>query len=146
MTVRHRARRPERGTALMLVPALVAVVLGLGAIAVDGAVLHAAHRSIHRVVSAAADDAAGALDSQALRTSGEIRIDADRARRLAHAHLAAARLPGQLVGPAEIELDDDGTMVRVTATVRVTRVLASAIPGTTGDETLRVSAAARLHR
>ena len=59
-------RSSERGSALMLMPAAVLVMLMLSAIAVDSAVVFLAHRRLTAITSAAANDlAVTALPSQA---------------------------------------------------------------------------------
>lgn len=136
----------ERASALVLAPALVLVLICLGGLAVDMSVLHGAHRAVHRAVSSAADDAAGMIDQDAMQTRGELRIDAERARRVAVAELAATRLPGRAAGPPVVVVDPSGTAVTVTLEVRVDRVMLAALPGAAGSETLTVTSRARLHR
>ena len=127
----------------MLVPALALVVIALAGIAVDLSALHAAHRSVHRTVSTAAEDAAAMLDQRHLQLTGEVRIDADAARRVAAAHLAAASLPGELVD-LRTDVDPVGGTVTVTATVVVRRIVLPASTTTGRDETLEVRSRARV--
>lgn len=127
----------------MLVPAMTLVVVALAGIAVDLSALHSAHRSLHRSVSAAADDAAAMIDQRHLQLTGEVRIDAAAAQRVTAAHLATVSLPGELV---ELRTDVDrarGT-VTVTATVVVRRILLPASVSSGRDESLHVSARARV--
>src|SRR5690606_34998997 len=139
----ERRRRSSRGTALVLVPAMTLVLLCLGAIAVDAALVHATHRQVHRAASAAAQDAAAMIDEDELLTTGDLVIDADRATRLVHAHFAAAKVPGELVdlrvatGPDEVDL---------TVVVAVEHVLLPALPGQDRASELTVRARGRLHR
>lgn len=141
---RRSAPEAERATALMLAPALMLVLIALGSIAVDLTALHGAHRSLHRVVSAAADDAAGMLDTRLIQQSGELRIDPAAAFIVASAHVKSAHLPGDLVGPVRVQVSDDGATVDVRATVRVEHVMMGAVPGAGADELLTVSATSRL--
>lgn len=139
---RRRLPSPERGTALFLVPALALIVISLAGIAVDLTMLHAAHRSVHRTVSAAADDAAAMLDQRHLQVTGEVHVDADAARRVAAAHLGASDLPGELIA-LSTEVDPAGGVVTVTATVDVDHVIIPAA-ASGGSERLVVSASARV--
>lgn len=132
----------------MLAPALVLVVLALGAIAVDMALVHTARRSAHRSLSAAADDAAAMVDGHRLHTAGEVTVDPERARRVALAHLgvlrdeAAAELgrPGFDVIDARVAVDTARAEVTVTATFRVRHVFLAAIPGRADHTDVTLSA------
>lgn len=139
-----RRLRPERATALMLVPALMLVLLSLGAIAVDLTALHGAHRRAHRVVSAAADDAAGMLDSRLIQETGELRIDPEAAGAVVTAHLDSASLPGTQIGPTQVTVSDDGTAVLVAVHVRIEHVLLPSLPGSDQADIVTVSATGRL--
>ena len=55
----HRVRR-SRGSVLMLMPAAVLIVLLLGAIAVDSAIVYLRQRQAENIAFDAANDAAGA--------------------------------------------------------------------------------------
>lgn len=131
------ARRTESGTALMLMPALVLVLLVLGAIAVDLSLLHSARRSAYRSLSAAADDAAAMVDAREFQRTGDVRLDAEAARRVARAHLGVLEGPAPPgfaepafdVAEAAVHADAGSGRVRIEATVLVERVFASAIPG-----------------
>lgn len=136
--------RCERATALVLVPAMALVFLALGSIAVDLTMLHGAHRAVHRVVSAAADDAAGMIDAREVQTSGDVRIDTVAARRVVAAHLASAELPGTLVS-IDVQVAPDRRSLDVFAVVRIPHVMLRALPGAGDDELLTVAARARLH-
>ncbi len=127
----------------MLVPAMTLVVFVLVGIAVDLSMVHSAHRSLHRSVSAAADDAAGMIDQREMQLTGDLRIDAAAAQRVAAAHLATARLPGDLV-ELRTDVDPSGGTVTVIATVVVRRILLPASASTGRDETLDVRVRARV--
>ncbi len=150
----HRAvrsdpvRRPwsEAASALILVPALMLVLMCLGGIAVDLSLLHAAHRAAHRVTTAAADDAAAMIDTEHLQMTGELRIDPDRARRVARANLELGELPGRLAGSPDVVVDADGTVVTVTIELDIDHVMLRAVPGHPDHERIRVVSQARLNR
>ena len=141
----RRRRAAERGSALILVPAMMMVLLALGAIAIDLSVLHGAHRSLHRIASSAADDAAAMLDAEQLQMDGELRIDVPAARQVVEAHLDAARVPGTLTS-ARTSISEDGGVVTVELTAAVDHVLLAAVPGTDPSEAISVVARARLQR
>lgn len=143
----HRSSRrwAEQGSALILVPAMLMVVLALGAIAVDLSVLHGAHRTLHRIASGAADDAAAMIDAEQLQLDGELRIDDRAARQVVDAHLDAARVPGTLTA-ARTSISEDGAVVTVELTAAVDHVLLATIPGTEPTEPISVIARARLQR
>lgn len=134
----------DRGTALVLVPALLLVLMALGAIAIDGAVLHSAHRSVHRTVSAAADDAASSIDEAEVYRSGRVSIDPGSAERVAAARIAAASLPGELAAPVDVRVIDDAQVVEVTVRVDVPKVLSVPFRTRSKVETIEVTARARM--
>ena len=136
----------ERATALVLVPALMLVLLTLGAIAVDLTAMHGAHRSAHRIVSSAADDAAGMLDTRLIQQTGELRIDPAASAMVADAQVRTAQLPGTQVGPTEVTVSGDGTTVRVRVRVRIEHILLPSVPGAAESDILTVAATGRLVR
>lgn len=138
-------RRSERASALVLIPAMALVVIALAAITIDLSLVHSAHRSVHRIASAAADDAAAMLDERELQRSGEVAIDPIAARRVVDAHLAAASLPGELVEVAT-RIDGSGTVVQVTVVVDVDHVALPDSPPLGTAERLTVTARGRLQR
>jgi hypothetical protein len=121
----------------MLMPAGVLIVLLLGAVAVDAAVVFLAERELANATAAAANDAAGAaLDDAAFYQGGRLVLDPSRAEEVARQSLAARR-----AGFLEIEeVDVDVTAVRVTVRVaaQVEHVFARAVPG--APRTARVEA------
>jgi len=107
----------ERGSVLMLMPAAVLIVLLLGAIAVDSAIVYLRQRQAYNVAFDAANDAAGAgFDLAIAREEGEIVYDPDRVDALARQAVDAAGIEDlELV---EARPDGDGVVVTVTVTVR----------------------------
>lgn len=146
------AAQGERATALMLAPALVLVVLVLGAIAVDLSLVHAARRSAYRSLSAAADDAAAMVDSAEFQRSGEVRLDAEAAERVVRAHLGVLdgdappgfSEPAFRVMDADVATDVPGGVVRITATVEVEHVFGPAVPGIDDTTTISMSVTGRM--
>ena len=125
-----RSVRPtERGTALVLVPACMLVVLGLATIAVDGAVLHAAQRRLVAICAAAADDAAGMVDARAVQLDGSVRLDPAAATRVAMARLSLARRVGPPAGPTSVRVDAGRGTVEVRSSADVDRLVFRLLPG-----------------
>lgn len=115
MTVRQA--RPDRGSVLMLMPAAVLIVLLLGAIAIDSAIVYLGQRQAHDIAFDAANDAAGAgFDLEAVRTRGEVVYDPDRVRAIAAQAVSASGLDDLELVSARI--DGDGVVVTVRRTVR----------------------------
>jgi len=109
--------RSERGSVLMLMPAAVLVVLLLGALAVDAAIVYLRQREATNLAFDAANDAAGAgFDLEVARTRGEVVWDPARVEALARQAVEAS-------GLEDVELvsarpDGDGVVVTVAVTVR----------------------------
>lgn len=141
---RHSHTLAQRGTALIMVPTMMLVLLTLGGIAIDLSVMHLSHRTIHRVVSAAADDAAGMIDTRQIQVDGSVQIDGAKAARAVGAHLKVAALPGSLRGEPEVLISNDGTRVTVRVVVEVRHILLQSIPGVARSELITVVASARI--
>jgi hypothetical protein len=155
---RHE-RRPggERSSALMLAPALLMVLLALGAIAVDLSLMHAARRSAYRSLSAAADDAASMVDSRHLLLTGEVRLDEVAARHVARMHMGLVANPPEgiadptfaFVGQPSIEVLSDpangeANVVEIDAVVEVGHIFLSALPGMADETTFDINTRARM--
>jgi len=124
----------------MLLPAVVLVIVVLGALAVDVAVAHLAQRHASQAASAAANDAATyGLDPAVLLTGRPARIDPARARAAAGAALAGERT---LDPDAQPVVEVVGTQVTVTVTLRVAYVFSRGIPGAPDATSVRASATA----
>lgn len=133
----HRLRR-ERGSVLMLMPAAVLIVLLLGAVAVDSAIVYLKQRQAYNVAFDAANDAAGAgFDLEAARTTGEIVWDPQRIEALAAEAVAAAGIDGLDLVTARPDGDD----VEVTVAVTVEHLFVQVFGDPARDE-LEVSARA----
>lgn len=152
MVTRPVAAGSERSTALMMAPALVLIVLVLGAIAVDLSLVHAARRSAYRSLSAAADDAAAMVDAAEFQRSGEVHVDPDAATRVVRAHLGLLdggsppgfSEPAFRVLEADIAADVTAGLVRIDATVEVDHVFGPAVPGLGDTTIISVSATGRM--
>ena len=136
----------EAASALVLVPAMLLVLLCLGGVAVDLTIVHGAHRSAHRIVSAAADDAAAMIDTDLLQESGELRVDPELARRVALAQLDAMVLPGTVVGSPVVTVSAAGDVVTIAVDLDIDHVMLRGVPGHPDHQQIHVAASARLNR
>ena len=138
--MRHRrpTERSSRGSVLMLMPAAIVIVLLLGAITVDSAIVYLEQRQAYNVALDAANDVAGAgLDRDRARTTGELVYDPGRVHELAAAAIDASEVEGLTLVSAR----PDGDGVAVTVEVQVQRLFSQAFGGRS-SETLQLTARA----
>ncbi len=129
-------RAGDGGSVLMLMPAAVLVVIILGSIAVDFAVVFLAQRELAVTAAAAANDAATyGVDADHYRQTGNYRLDRDRVRAAVRSTLVAKRLCGEVQGDVVIA----GNAVTVHFTRRVDYIFAKAIPGVAHDAAVEAS-------
>lgn len=119
---------PERGSVLMLVPAAVAVLFALAAVAVDLSMVFLAERELAEAALAAANDAAAVVDEHRFRTSGEVGVDCSAAAAVA-ADSFAVRRPAWLTDARLEVVSCRPERVVVAATGRVPHVFGRALPG-----------------
>lgn len=132
-------RHTDRGSVLMLMPAAVLIVLLLGAIAVDSAIVYLGQRQAYNVAFDAANDAAGAgIDADLARSSGALVLDPVRVTEVASDAVAASSVRG--VRLVDVAVEPDG-VVAVTVEVRVEHLFVQAF-GDDGHDTLRITARA----
>jgi Flp pilus assembly protein TadG len=111
----------ERGSALLLVPAGVLVLLALAGIAVDSAVVLLAQRELTSAAAAAANDAATQIDDAAFyrASASAMTLDPRGAADAAAAAVAARRPRGvEIAGPPVVGTDADRVTVTVSGRVR----------------------------
>lgn len=128
----------------MLMPAAVLVLVVLGAIAVDSAVLFLGEREVANGAGAAAQDVAAALvDEEWYRSTGEVRVrcDADRVLDVATTSFAA-RAPDWLDAVRVEPVACTGTRVVVRVTATVGLVFSTALPGGRDRATVSATGAA----
>jgi hypothetical protein len=124
---------------LILVPASFVIVLLLGAIAVDAAMVHLGQRRAYDVAAHAANDAAGAgIDRDVARRSGAFVYDPRRVHEIAAGTVRAADIDGLRFLYARPGRDGG---VAVAVEIRVRRLLGQAF-GAPHSHTLRVTARA----
>ena len=125
---------------MVLIPTATLVMLVLGALSVDLAVVHLGQRQAVAAASAAANDAATyGLDPAALQRGDGARLDPQRARRAAAAALAGE---AALDPAAQPEVTIEGTTVTVSVRFAVPYVFARGIPGAGRGTVVQASASA----
>ena len=136
---RRRLPRAETGSALILVPAAVLVLVVLAAIAVDTAAVFLGQRQLAEAAATAATDAAGAISEPTFYRTGTITLDPSEAQRLAVASTAAEDLHAvKLVGPIDVTVA--GRQVCVSLTGEVPVVFGRALPGIPRATTVHATA------
>jgi hypothetical protein len=137
---RDRARAGERGSALMLMPAGVLVVLILASIAVDMAIVQLRQRQAFDLAAGAANDAATAAADEGALRGGEFRLDPDAAEAVVVRVVAASELAPHLVGDPAVTVTADG--VEVTLAVEADYVFAGVVPGAPDGTVVTATASA----
>jgi len=123
---------------LMLMPAAVLIVLLLGAIAVDSAIVYLGQRQAYNVAFDAANDAAGAgIDAEVARETGEIVYDPTRVASIAAEAVEAASISDLRLVSTSIDGDD----VVVTVEIDIDHLFVQAF-GRDGSEPIRMTARA----
>ena len=127
----------------MLMPAAVLVMIVLGAIAVDSAVVFLAQRELANVAAGAANDAATrAIDESAFYERGQVVLDVEAARRVA---LESLRRRGPRyvdTSSAQVAVGSGAPTVTVRVEASVDYVFAKALPGVRHSATVRAAATA----
>lgn len=131
-------RQGDRGSVLMLVPAAVLVLLVLGAICVDSAVVFLAQRDLANRTAATANDIAGfaVSDVAFYDREGAIALDGERAEAFVRLAFPSDRPPAGFESwTADVRVAGDA--VTVVAEAHVRSIFAKAIPGAAGTTTVR---------
>ena len=132
---------PERGSALMLMPAGLLIVLVLASIAVDMSLVHLRKRQAFELAAAAANDAATAgADQGRLRTTQTYVLDPERARAVVADVVAASELAPQLARPPVVTVTGAG--VRVELALEADYIFADVVPGAPDGMVVTASATA----
>lgn len=125
----------------MLMPAAVLVVIVLGSLAIDRAVVFGAQRDLINTAQAAANDAVTlGIDIDEVRAGGDLRYD--RGRIDAAIRRAVAGDDGVVVTSWSI----DGDQLEVRLEKRVEYVFTKGVPGGTDSVRVRATGRARLIR
>lgn len=130
MLIRRSRVRDDRGSVLMLMPALFLIMLVLAAIAVDLTAVRVRQRTFLAAITDAANDAVTVgLDEDAFRAGAGYRLDPSRVRNVVFATLAARGVADHLTAAPEVIIDPAGT-VTIRAVGRVDHIFSGALPGT----------------
>ncbi|HEY8546090.1 MAG TPA: hypothetical protein VIL36_13620 [Acidimicrobiales bacterium] len=133
-------RTADRGSALLLMPACVLVLVVLASIAVDMALVHLRQRQALDVAAGAANDAVTAgVDTAALRR-GTYVVEPGAARDVVARSVAASEVAPHLVGPPQVTVDGETVSVRLT--VRADHLFTGVMPGVPDATTVTASASA----
>jgi hypothetical protein len=131
----------DRGSALMLMPAGLLIVLVLASIAVDMSLVHLRKRQAFELAAAAANDAAtAAVDQGRLRTTDDYVLDPERALAVVADVVAASELAPELAGPPVVTVTAAG--VRVELALEADYIFAGVVPGAPDGTEVTASATA----
>jgi hypothetical protein len=118
----------DDGSALILMPAAVLIVLALSAITMDLSLVHLARREAIAAAEAAADDAVTfGLDERMLRLNGRYVLSEARVHDAVDRALMARSIDDELAAPPTVTIT--GTTVEVRVELQVDYVFAPALPG-----------------
>jgi hypothetical protein len=126
----------------MLMPAAVLVMVVLGALVVDSAVVGMRARALHNAAAAAANDAATAALSPERLRAGVTEIEPARADRVVRAAIEARGL--ELAAPPVVEVAPDGRTITVWLEMTGRYVFAKAVPGAPDGFRVRARATAQV--
>ena len=139
----------ERGSALLLFPAAVLIVLALSAITVDSSIAFLAQRELANATAAAANDAASeAVDGEAFYQGDRIMLDpaAVEAVAVERVRLALDESRHRALAVQAVASPPRGPgcpwTVRVTASSRVSYIFAKAVPGGPDEASVRATSVA----
>ena len=126
----HRLRHEQAGNTLVLFPAAILIVLGLGALAVDSAVLFLGQRRLADLAASVANDAVAAVSTEAFYDpqDGRIELDAARAERRAD-QLVAGWSSDRSLGSVRCDVTVAGLRADVACSATVRPLLAPMWPG-----------------
>ena len=131
----------DRGSALMLMPAGLLIVLVLASIAVYMSLVHLRKRQAFELAAAAANDAATAgADQGRLRTTHDYVLDPERTRTVVGDVVAASDLAPQLARPPVVIVTGAG--VRVELALEADFIFADVVPGAPDGTVVTASATA----
>jgi hypothetical protein len=118
----------DRGSALLLMPAGLLIVLVLASIAVDMSLVHLRKRQAFELAAAAANDAATAgVDQGRLRTTHDYVLDPERARAVVVDVVAASELAPELARPPVVTVTAAGVSVELA--LEADYIFADVVPG-----------------
>jgi Putative Flp pilus-assembly TadE/G-like len=131
----------DAGSALVLMPAGLLIVLVLASIAVDMSLVQLRKRQAFELAAAAANDAAtGGVDQGRLRTTQAYVLDPERTRGVVGDVVAASDLASRLARPPVVTVTGAG--VRVELTLEADYIFADVVPGAPDGTEVTASATA----
>lgn len=143
------ARRPERGSTLLLFPAAVLIMMALAAMTVDSSIAFLAQRELANAAAAAANDAASeAVSDASFYEQDRIELSAATVEAVAvdrvHSLVDQTRHHDLTVDAQALPPTAPGCpwTVRVRASSRVDALFARAMPGGAGSTGVRAQASA----
>lgn len=143
------ARRPERGSTLLLFPAAVLIMMALAAMTVDSSIAFLAQRELANAAAAAANDAASeAVSDASFYEQDRIELSAAAVEAVARDRVFSlvdtSRHHDLTVDALALPPTAPGCpwTVRVTASSRVDALFAKAMPGGSGRTDVRARASA----
>lgn len=119
----------DEASIALLLPAAVLVLLVLGAIAVDLALVQGAQRRLVDLAGSLATDAVGHVDVDGALATGRLGIDVDAAQRHADRATAALVATDARLRTADCVVRPDGDGVEVTCRGTVDPVVGRGLPG-----------------
>ncbi len=146
----ERARR-ENGSALLLFPAGILIMVVLAAIAVDLSATFLAQRELRDATAAAANDAASALASGSFYTANQVALDSQAVESVARHRVAQSLdVRRHLDVAVTVRLlpatpSDCRPTVVVEATARVRPIFAGAVEAPAGPSDIAARSAAQAH-
>lgn len=139
------AVRGERGSALVLAPFALLVIVLLAALCIDGSLAFVGQRELADLAGDAADNAVSAIDLDAFYGDQGYRINPSGAERIARAVVAAHEDAHVSVLDIRVAVPSDDT-VRVVLDGEVPLVFAPAVPGAPRTTRVHATATARAVR
>lgn len=131
-------RRRDRGTVLMLMPAAVLVLVVLGAIAVDSAVVFMAQRNLVAAAGDASNDAGAlAFRRSSLYQGGAVQLDRSAVGRTVAAVLSREGVDGAKI--ESVRISADGHQATVVVSRRVDLIFAPVVPGVSHSRMVRAT-------
>lgn len=133
---------PDRGSALILIPAWILILVLLGGIAVDTAAVHMAQRRGNRQLAMIVADAAQIVDTSHLLTTGDMQLHSEGAQRVVHELIEHTNFPGSLHSQPEVIIDVEAGTVTANLELQVPHIFLNAAPTTSDYEIVPIRATA----
>ena len=138
---RHLRVHDEAGSALMLVPAAVLVLLVLVAIVLNSATVYLGQRELSRMAATAATDATAAVDQRAFYLTGAVSIEPSLAEAIAGRSLVGQSSEAVVLdGPPMVIVKGRQVCVELSGTVRP--VFGRSLPGAGAGTTIHARSTA----